>query len=188
MRRDTCLALLIVPLLGICAARAAPVPYVGPYAGGAELMARLDPKRPYVRQDNSWNDSNMGWKGMVGVRFTRHFAFEAGFTDFGRASALATPNEPLRTRTRAFTAFGVATMPVGKVDVFAKAGPARMQSTGHVGGTFFDHQQRKIAYGTGVQLVKRRLTVRAEYEKFGKAAAGDLDSVSLGFRLAFRQR
>ena len=189
MNRHIKVALLLaIPMLGM-AAHAAPVSYVGPYAGGDELMARLDPKRAYVRETGAWNERNMGWKGMVGVRVSRRFAFEAGFTDFG--AGVGTPaasTSPVRARTKAFTAFGVTTVPVGPVQVFAKAGPTRMQSIGHVGSNYFDEQDRKIAYGTGVQLVKRRWKVRAEYERFGNSAVGNMNSVSLGFKVSLRSR
>lgn len=189
MNRRTQLALLLaIPLLGM-AAHAAPVSYVGPYAGGDELMARLDPRRPYVRESGAWTERNMGWKGLVGVRVSRRFAFEAGFTDFG--AGVGTPlasNAPVHARTKTFTAFGVTTVPVGPVQLFAKAGPTRMQSIGHVRGNYFDEQDRKIAYGTGVQLVKRRWIVRAEYERFGNSPVGNMNSVSLGFKVSLRSR
>jgi hypothetical protein len=187
-RRLKIALLLVIPMCGM-AAQAAPVSYIGPYAGGDELMARLDPKRAHVRESGAWNERNMGWKGLVGVRVSRRFAFEAGFTDFGAGVGTpATSNAPVRARTKAFTAFGVTSVPVGAVEMFAKAGPTRMQSIGHVRGAYFDQQDRKVSYGAGVQLVKRRWILRAEYEKFGNSPVGNLDSVSLGFKVSLRHR
>jgi hypothetical protein len=181
--------LLVIPLLGMASARAAPVSYVGPYAGGDELMAMLDPRRPHVRANSAWDERNMGWKGMVGVRVSRRFALEAGFTDFGRGVGTSpTANSTVRARTKAFTAFGVASMPVGPVEMFAKAGPTRMQSLGHVRGAYFDEQDKKIAYGAGLQWTRNRWTVRAEYERFGDSRVGNLNSVALGFKVSLRQR
>ena len=77
-------------------------------------------------------------------------------------------------------------MPVGPVDVLAKAGPARMQSTGHVGGSWFDYQERKLGYGAGVQLTRHRLVLRAEYEKLSTRIVGNLNAVAVGFRLSLR--
>jgi hypothetical protein len=34
----------------------------------------------------------MGWKGLVGVRVSRRFGLEAGFTDFGAGVGTATLN------------------------------------------------------------------------------------------------
>lgn len=177
---------LMLSLLGAAAAHSAPVSYVGPYAGGDVLLARLAPNRTDSHDFAARNDRDFGWKGMVGVRMTPRFAFEAGFTNFGDARARSITTGPARARTQAFTAFGVGFLPAGPVDVFAKAGPTRMQYTGHVRGDYFDRQDKKMGYGAGLQLAKRRLTVRAEYEKLGRGPAGRMDAVSLGFRLAFR--
>jgi hypothetical protein len=179
--------LLTIPLLGISAVRAAGAPYVGPYAGGDVLMARLHPARADVHDFTARNDRDLGWKGLVGVRMSPHFAFEAGFTDFGEVTALpAVAGGPSRARIRAFTAFAVGIVPVGPLDAFVKAGPTRLQSTGHAGGAYFDEQQRRITAGAGLQLTKRRLVLRLEYEKYGSAMAADLDTISMGFRLSLR--
>ncbi len=158
------------------------------------MLARIDPRRndfrdvpardvPYI---NSRNNSDWGGKGMVGMRMTPHLAFEAGYTDFG-----GTPTDverALRARTKTFTAYGVGIMPVGPLQIFAKAGPTRIESTGRINGTYFDDQERKITYGAGLQLAQRRWVVRTEYEKFGSGSFGNLNTVSLGFRLSFNPR
>ncbi len=178
---------LIVLLLVIPTVHAAGVPYTGPYSGGAELLARLAPKRADVPDIKTRSDKDLGWKGLVGLRMARHLAFEAGYMDLGTASAPSlAARSSAQVRTRTFTAFAVGFMPAGPIEVFAKAGPARIQSAGHTGGAYFDEQRRMIGYGAGVQLARRRLAVRAEYEKFGSGAAGKVDAISIGFRLSFR--
>jgi hypothetical protein len=177
--------LVVVATLGFSAVHAAGAPYVGPYAGGDALLARLQSTRANEHAIAARNDRDMGWKGMVGVRMSSRFAFEAGFTDFGEVVALpTTAGAPTRARVRAFTAFGVGFMPVGPLEAFVKAGPTRLQSIGHSGGAYFDEQQRKITCGAGVQFSRRRLVLRLEYEKFGTGLVGDLDTVSMGFRLS----
>lgn len=183
--------LMVIAVLATSPAHAAGTPYIGPYAGGDVLMARLHPARSdlttQIPDSNARNDRDLGWKGLVGVRMSPHFAFEAGFTNFGEITAAPVgTGGPSRVRSRAFTAFGVGIMPAGPVDVFAKAGPTRLQSTGHSGGRYFDRQQRKITSGVGVQLNRRRLVLRLEYEKFGSGVLADLDMLSLGFRLSLR--
>jgi hypothetical protein len=190
-RRMRLALLLIIAVIGTFNAHAAGSPYIGPYAGGDVLMERLHPTRGNLRtqipDSKARNDRDLGWKGMVGVRMSSHFAFEAGFTDFGELSAAPVgTGGPSRVRARAFTAFAVGLMPAGPVDVFAKAGPTRLQSTGHFNGSYFDRQQRKISGGAGVQLNRRRLVLRLEYEKFGTGVLADLDMLSLGFRLSLR--
>jgi hypothetical protein len=192
-RRMHIALLLVIAALGTSRIHAAGTPYIGPYAGGDVLMARLHPTRSNLRPEipdiKARNDRDLGWKGLVGVRMTSHFAFEAGFTDFGELTAAPVgTGGPARVRTRAFTAFGVGIVPVGPVEVFAKAGPTRLQSTGHSGGRYFDRQQRKITSGVGVQLNRRRLVLRMEYEKFGSGVLTDLDMLSLGVRLSLRPR
>ena len=123
--------LATIPMLGISAAGVAATPYIGPYAGGEVLQARLNPKRTDTPDFKPRNDSDLGWKGLVGVRMSPHFAFEAGYTDFGLITAPdVAVNRPLQARTKVFTAFGVGIVPVGRVEMFAKAGPARTESIG----------------------------------------------------------
>ena len=191
MNRRMHFALLLVIALAGTRAQAAGTPYIGPYAGGDVLMERLHPTRSTLRtaipDSKARNDRDLGWKGLVGVRMSSHVAFEAGFTDFGEiAAAPVGAGGPAHVRSRAFTAYAVGIMPAGPVDVFVKAGPTRLQSTGHYGGSYFDRQQRKLTGGAGVQLNKRRLVVRLEYEKFGSGVLASLDMLSLGFRLLLR--
>ncbi|MEJ0099419.1 MAG: hypothetical protein WDO12_06615 [Pseudomonadota bacterium] len=165
-------------------------------SGGDLLLARMDPKHADVRNLNARdirdlvvrNDLDFGWKGMVGARISPRLAFEAGYTDLGKATVPSiTTRQASVARTKAFTAFGVGMMPVGKVDLFAKAGPVRSESTGRVDGTFFDSSQRRIGYGAGVQLARRRFVMRVEYEQFGNGAAGNLHAISLGFRMSLHR-
>lgn len=167
-------------------------PYIGPYSGGDVLLERLradsaDVHELLARGDhNARDDRDLGWKGLVGVRMSRHLSFEAGFTDFGDFTALpATHSDgPSRARIRAFTACAVGFLPVGPVEAFIKAGPTRLQSTGHLGGAYFDEQQRRITGGAGMQWTRGRMVLRLEYEKFGTARVGNLDSISMGLRLS----
>lgn len=177
---------LPLALLGISAAHAASAPYIGPYAGGDVLLERLQPDRTDAHHIPARNDRDLGWKGLVGVRMSRHLAFEAGFTDFGEFTALpaTTSDGPSRARIRAFTAHAAGIMPVGPLEAFIKAGPTRVQSIGHLGSVYFDDVQRRITSGAGMQLTRGRLVLRLEYEKFGTARVGDLDSISMGFRLS----
>lgn len=167
-------------------------PYIGPYAGGDVLLERMqvdaaDAHEVLARSHrHDREERDLGWKGLVGVRMSRHLAFEAGFTDFGEFTALpATHSDgPSRARVRAFTACAVGILPVGPVEAFVKAGPTRLQSTGHLGGAYFDEQQRRISGGAGMQWTRGRMVLRLEYEKFGSARVGDLDSIALGLRLS----
>lgn len=84
------------------------------------------------------------------------------------------------------------------VDIFAKAGVARLQSsvessinciadcpTKLVPSSFsLDQKQTRVAYGAGAQIMVAAVAIRAEYERIS-ATGGDPDLLSLGISWSF---
>ena len=81
--------------------------------------------------------------------------------------------------------FGLGIWPAGPVDLFLKAGAARIDASGNVGAVNFSDKKIEFAYGAGVQLNLQRFGLRAEYEKFNTSVIGDLDVISVGVNYTF---
>ncbi len=152
-----------------------------------------------------------GWKLMVGIRPLSFLGAELAFIDFGSvkgnsvASISANPDRGGVTVTStshpkaaALYAVGYLPIPIPHLDVFVKAGVARLKSdvraTGQVTCGFVNplfcsttpvalysasRNSTKPAYGLGAQLKFGNLAVRAEYERIA-AGNGDADLLSLG--------
>lgn len=155
----------------------------GVYLGGSALQSRFD-SDDFDVEDVDEEDT--GWKAFVGVRPMQYFAIEGGFTQFGEAQAPSVAvGGPFESKAEALSLFGVGILPAGPVDLFAKAGIARIKSEGNVGAVFFDDKETEFAYGVGAQFNLGRLGFRAEYEKFDTDTIGDLDVISLGVVFTF---
>jgi OOP family OmpA-OmpF porin len=172
-------ALAALAALGMSATASAQ----GIYVGGSILQSRFDSDNFDVEDVD---DEATSWKLMVGIRPTPNFAVEASYLDFGKSSApSAAVGGPFEAEAQAFSAFGVGFLPVGPVELFAKAGAARIDAKGNVGAVFFDDEEIEFAYGAGAQLRFGALGLRAEYEKFDTDVIGDLDILSLGLTFTF---
>lgn len=165
--------------LGMCATAAAE----GFYIGGSGIQSRFDADEFDVEDVD---EEDTGWKVFLGMRPTDHFAIEGGFTQFGQAEAPAVaPGGPFEAKAEGFSVFGVGILPVGPVDLFAKAGLARIDAEGTVGAVLFEDKATEFAYGVGAQMNFGRLGVRAEWEKVDTDVIGDLDVLSLGVVFSF---
>jgi opacity protein-like surface antigen len=177
MKLASMLAALAV--LGTTAAVAAE----GFYVGGAGMQSRFD-SDDFEVEDVDEEDT--GWKIFAGIRPNTGFGVEAAFTQFGEAEAPAVAaGGPFEAKAQAFSVFGIGYLPAGPVDLYLKAGAARIDAEGNVGAVFFEDEEIEFAYGAGVQFNLGRLGLRAEYEKFDTDIIGDLDVISLGFALSF---
>jgi len=150
----------------------------------------------------SLSKSTTGWKVLAGWRPIPLAGLEVDYIDFGKPSAGYTPQTfglgyRANWQAKAATAFGVlyAPIPLPVLDVYAKAGVARLQETVNGTGDFGcwppllcavsagvvhrDQSSARIVYGAGVQAKLRIISVRLEYERIGVAAASP-DLLSLG--------
>lgn len=173
-------ALLALAALGVSANATAAQ---GIYIGGSALQSRFDQDEFDI---DDVDDEDTGWKVFVGIRPMDYFAIEGGYTKFGKSQAPSVG--AFEAEAEAFSAFGVGIIPVGPVELFAKAGAARIDAKGNVGAVFFDDEEIEFAYGAGVQLAFGALGLRAEYERFDTDVIGDLDVISLGVTYTFGAR
>lgn len=167
-------ALVALAALGMSASVAAQ----GFYVGASALQSRFD-------QDNfdvdDVDDEDTGWKLIAGYRLMPAFGVEGTYTKFGKAEAPSVAvGGPFEAKAKAFSLFGVGFLPVGPVELFAKAGAARIDADGNVGAVLFEDKKIEFAYGAGAQFRIGRLGLRAEYERIDTDVIGDLDVISAG--------
>jgi hypothetical protein len=172
--------------LGACAwAQAADDEQLAPH--GFYLGAGLTQSRYDGRGFNLDHNTDNNVKGIVGYRFSDHFAAEANYIDFGSVHAPAqTPaTYPFNVKAKGYSAYAVGLVPLRWGDVYGKLGAARVDSDGARSGLLFSDNTTRIAYGAGVQVRFAQFAVRAEYEKYTTRRVGDLDVITLGATYTF---
>jgi opacity protein-like surface antigen len=165
-----------------------------------------------VRVDGSVFDGPSGfdahrdaWKLLVGLRPTALFGAELDYLDFGHARFAGPPNafgSALRadSHPKASALFGIlyAPIPVPLLDVYAKAGIARLQTSVNanvycavspcvvtaVAPIALRRTDAEFAYGAGVQFRFAAFAARLEYERIN-ASTGDPDLTSFGITWSF---
>ena len=200
---------LLAPLSGIATADDLLGAYVGGSVGRSDLRANdLDFIGSPTPVPLSVSKSATGWKVFAGVRPISLVGAELAYVDFGHPTAsqgaptgfgLAYNAE---LRSRASTAFGMvyAPIPIPLLDVYAKAGVARLQTRVDGVGAFGcwtplqcaaypvavhrDQTDVRFAYGAGIQAKLSAIGVRLEYERI-RVGAGDPDLLSLGVTWTF---
>ncbi len=184
----------------------------GFYVGGAVGAATLRSGNvPYLQSQlgptrAAFSEHDMGWKAVVGVRPIPLVGAELEYIDFGsvHGSIAATDligNVPADLRSKATALFAVdyLPLPVPLLDVYAKAGVARYQSSERVAGELgcpaplacialvsygTDRTDTRFAYGVGTQVKLSAFAIRAEYERIA-ANGADPDLLSLGLTWRF---
>ena len=193
----TMVALLV---LGACAASTAALAadplgiYVG--AGLGESTIRSDD--PAYGLPAYFNDHETDWKAFVGFRPIDAVGVEAEYIDFGQPGHhydynVAVFGNDSHPRAGALFAVGYLPIPVPFLDIFGKAGVARLTTnvaTSYTsaacgnGATCVSINQQeetndKFAYGVGIQSkFPFGFTVRAEYERIS-STFGDPDALTV---------
>ena len=151
----------------------------------------------------SFSKHSTGWKIQLGLRPISLVGAEVEYIDFGNPSASYSGGSvhdflsyQASIHAKAATAFAVlyAPIPVPLLDVYGKAGVARLHTTTTATGTFGcladcplfgnvtfhrDDTAARFAYGLGVQMRLGRFSIRGEYERIS-ASTGDPDLFSIG--------
>lgn len=197
MKRNSCGSAALVAF-GLVAAPAAfaenPLGlYVG--AGVGQSSTRSDDYDFGYREH--FSDHHFAWKGIVGVRPISLLGAEFEYIDFGHPGgdsddyyydAYNGPN----THPRAAALFGVGYLPIPLpfIDIYAKAGVARLHMnvdryTADGASTYRTSvNDTNFAYGAGVQSKLYGLTLRAEYERIN-SSYGDPDMLSVSATWTF---
>jgi len=182
-------------------ARAADDP-AGFYLGGSIGEANVRLNQSVSDATTSFDEHHNGWKALIGFRPISVVGAELEYIDFGKPTTTTTSGAGTtvtEAQSKAAALFGMVylPLPVPFLDVFGKAGYARLQTTGDIVdvqcvtgapgcGTLFalNRTDTRLAYGAGVQVKFANVAVRAEYERID-ASTGDPDMLSLGLTWGF---
>jgi hypothetical protein len=150
----------------------------GIYIGASIGDANIDIDQGFAQVDSD----DTGFKFIAGLRPLDWFGVEASYVNFGEAE-----DGPLAANADGITAFGVFFLPVGPVDVFAKAGLISFDTSIELDGfgDIYREDGTDLAYGVGVQFRLLSLGVRAEYEKFDIDDVEDANMLSIGVTYTF---
>ncbi len=150
----------------------------GFYLGASVGRSNVDIKQHPVRIDGD----DTGFKLIAGLRPLDWLGVELNYVDFGKAK-----NSTYQAEGNAISAFAVGFLPVGPVDLFAKAGLVNSDTKVKLRGLgdAFKSDGTDLAYGVGVQFRLLSLSVRAEYEVFDVDHLDDLNLFSIGATYTF---
>jgi opacity protein-like surface antigen len=166
------------------------------YLGGAVGQARVEASLPTF---GDFRENHTAYKFMLGTRPIAAFGAEVAYLDFGHPHVSPIPAIAISEASlKGVAAFGMLYLPIPIIDIYLKAGVARLQSSlttfdgvllcTTVSPTCqtrrFDRTDTGFAAGAGVQVRFGSLAVRGEYERFS-AAGGYPGLVSLGLTVAF---
>jgi opacity protein-like surface antigen len=134
----------------------------------------------------NFDDSATGYKLNVGWRVLDWFAVEANYIDLGSTDGTF-QGERAEFESKGFNFSALGLLPVGPVDVFARAGFISWDADAKLPD--FDLKTSDdgmdFSYGAGAQFRVWSLTLRAEYEVFDIADADKIDMISLGLMWTF---
>jgi opacity protein-like surface antigen len=175
---------------------------LGLYVGGAVGQAHLETSVSQVfadvtsaTQTEDIDKSHAAFKVMMGIRPISLLGAEIEYMDFGESSGNLFGN-PANISMKGAAAFGVLYLPVPLVDVFLKAGLARLAGTANgsicspcacdICRDYFqlDRTNTSGAGGIGIQYRFGSWAVRGEYERFN-AAGGNPNVLSAGVTWTF---
>ena len=185
-------------LVGAAAAPIAPadaVDLIGFYIGGAVGQARVAADAENF-QIGDFRANHSAYKLMAGIRPISPFGVEVSYFDFGHPSG-SLGNAAANATMKGAAAFGVVYLPIPIIDVYAKAGLARLESTvtgyGNAGPNCvscisqlfsLSRKDTSFAAGVGVQYRFGSVAIRTEYERF-HAAGANPGLVTLGLTWTF---
>jgi OOP family OmpA-OmpF porin len=168
-------------VFGLAAAPALAQFYVGAGAGRVDHQQNRSNWLP-AGGSAAYEDTDTGFKMLAGYRFNEYLGAEGGYNYLGQYTA-----SPVRgastgkavIKSDAWTLYGVGTLPLPRdFSLFAKAGVSSNYSKmnfSSTGGAFLSGDTgtaRKTSFAWGVggaYAFMKNMSVRVEYEDFGKA-------------------
>ena len=136
-------------------------------------------------------DDASGFKVIAGLRPLDSLGIEANYVDLGETQAplsvvcITTPcpsEVSFDAKALSVSAVGLLSLPF--VDLFARAGVARWESSRQIFSTAQKEEGTDPTYGVGAQVRLGSFALRLEFERF-ELADDSADSVSLGFTYTF---
>jgi outer membrane protein OmpA-like peptidoglycan-associated protein len=187
MIRKMALLGLVAPALSISATYAVEP---GFYVGGSYGQTNVDVDAGDFgysgehKHDFKIDGDDTGWKAYLGYNFTRWLGIEAGYVDFGGISDKFR-GENFDLDLTGWDGFLVGTLPLGPVDLFAKAGAINFKPDLNYGGISEDDNEVEFAYGVGLAYNIGHWSLRAEAEGFEDNEVDDFYFLSAGVTYRF---
>lgn len=178
--RHAVAALLAAGTLGLAAAPAqAQIPGVDVYLGVGLGVSNADISADDLEVPE-FDKKDLGWKAFIGLRASV-FGAELEYINFGKPNG-----DDASVKYKGLAGFGLfyLPLPLPFVDVYAKAGLARVDADLNVDTDSFSTDDTKFAYGAGVQVKFGSFAVRGEYEKF-KLEGAKPSLLSVSFSKSF---
>jgi Outer membrane protein beta-barrel domain len=176
--------------------------FFGLYVGGAIGQSRVEATETACLCDlfprivtEEFDKKHLAFQAMLGVRPISLVGAEIDYLDFGRPGGEAF-GFPASESIKGAAAFGVLYLPVPIVDIYLKAGVARLESAVKysycspcacnvcLNAIQLDRTNTSGAGGIGAQYKFGSWAVRAEYERFN-AAGGNPSLLSAGITWTF---
>lgn len=137
--------------------------YLG--AGAGQFNVEIDSLADVPETAENFDDDDTCWKIFAGWRFAKFFAVELNYMDLGKAEDSLGPI-PVKTEINGFAPYLVGTVPLGPVELFARAGyyfydiKINQESI-----ETLDDSADDFVYGAGIGLTLfDHLHARLEYE------------------------
>ncbi len=149
-------------------------------AGGVQFDQRFDGQRI------DYDAGSTGFKAIAGWRFLDWLSVEANYVDLGSGEDRIA-GEKVETDVSGASLSLVGFLPVGPVDLFARAGAIDWSADVTLSGLDLKGSDdgTDLTYGVGAQFRIWSLSFRAEYELFDIADADTVDLVSVGVTWTF---
>lgn len=148
----------------------------GLYLGAGVGQANVDIDTGPIEVDGD----DTGYKAIAGFRPLDFLAVELNYIDFGKVE-----DSGLAVDADAIAAFAVGFLPIGPVDLYAKAGVADSNASLRSPIGDFESDGTDFAYGVGVQVRFLSLSARLEYEEFDVDDVDNLNMLTLGLTYTF---
>jgi hypothetical protein len=184
----TAAAVAAIAFSGLAAQRSGAADLVGFYAGGAFGQASVEAGTPTF---GSFKKDHSAYELMAGLRPIAPIGVEVEYLDFGHPSGTV-GGWPTDLSMKGTAAFALMYLPLPLLDLYAKAGVARLQSRLTTVTTFtctpanpgcnvfrVESTDSHLAAGVGVQVKLGSWTVRGEYAGFS-VAGGKPSLTSIG--------
>lgn len=163
--------------------------YLGAGAGRFNLSMRNLDEASSVANRIIHDADDRSWKIFAGYRFGRYFGLEGAYIDLGNPSDTFTgtgSNGRYRLQVSGFAPSVIGRVPIGPVELFAKAGEyyynvdTRVNINPNSPDISTSHSRNDFLWGGGISgVVIQRLELRAEYEKIEIENAPDSNALWL---------